>query len=449
MTQKKVREWALDLLLQVEEEKAYSNLLLNETINKSQLNQKDIGLLTELVYGTIQRKMSLNYFLTPFVKDGLETIEVWVKTLLQMSLYQMVYLDKIPERAVIHEAVDIARKKGHEGIGSFVNGVLRSVQRQGVPTFDSIKNENKRLAIQYSTPKWLVRRWIEQFGVSESIQIMEESLKPPHVTIRVNAIKTNREQLMEQLEKEGVLTVKGELSPDALIVKEGQVFSTSAYKDGLFTAQDESSMLVARALSPNEDDHVLDACAAPGGKSTHLAERMNNKGKVLAIDLHEHKVRLISNQSRRLQLSIVEAVSMDVRELINSYQEQSFDKILVDAPCTGFGVLKRKPDIKWSKKEQDIVEMSKIQASILDKVAPLLKKGGQLVYSTCTIDQEENELQMKSFLQKNSDFTWDETLEERMPEKLKQTACNQKGRLLILPQDFQTDGFFIASLLKR
>ncbi|KMK77158.1 16S rRNA (cytosine(967)-C(5))-methyltransferase RsmB [Alkalihalobacillus pseudalcaliphilus] len=446
---KDVREVALNILMQVEDKKAYSNLLLNQTIKNGHVDKKDIGLLTELVYGTIQRKLSLTFFLTPFVKKGLESLEPWVTTLLKMSLYQFVYLERIPDRAIIHEAVTIAKKRGHEGTGSLVNGVLRSIQRDGVPTFDSLKNQTKRLAFEYSFPKWMVRRWLEVYGEQATIEMMVTSLKPPVITIRVNQLITTPIELITLLEQEGVKAVNGTLSPDALVIKEGNPFTTKAFEQGLFTAQDESSMLVARALGPLPNEKVLDSCAAPGGKSTHLAEQMNNQGMLVSIDLHEHKVKLIQDQAKRLGLTMIEAKSGDVRTFSSETEHESFDKILLDAPCSGLGVIRRKPDIKWLKQESDIKDIAALQKSLLEAVAPLLKKGGRLVYSTCTIDKEENEAIVEQFLQTHPEFQWDKSLSERLPHQVSNVKGFAEGSVTILPQDFETDGFYIACLMKQ
>ncbi|WP_100373253.1 16S rRNA (cytosine(967)-C(5))-methyltransferase RsmB [Bacillus sp. FJAT-45037] len=446
---KNVREVAVDVLMQIEKNQAYSNLLLNQTINQSKLDRRDIGLLTELVYGTIQRRDTLDFYLTPFVKKGLNKLEPWVKVLLRLSVYQLVYLDRIPDRAIVHEAVTIANKKGHKGISGMVNGVLRSIQREGLPDVSDVKDPIKRMALETSHPHWLVERWIRQFGEEDTRKMCEENLLHPSVTVRVNRIMGTREEVIEMLQDEGVEASIGHLSPDALIINYGQLFDTAVFKKGYVTAQDESSMLVSRALGASPGERVADVCAAPGGKSTHIAEQMDNEGSVLAFDLHEHKVKLIRGQADRLGLTIIEAMANDARTLMDTYQEESFDRILIDAPCSGFGVIKRKPDIKWAKKESDVEAIGRIQAQILEAVAPLLKKGGTLVYSTCTVDKDENERMVESFLQEHPTFSVDESLAERLPKQVQQLKRMKKGMVTILPQDFNTDGFFISSLTKQ
>lgn len=439
-----VRELALDGLMQVEKSGAYSNLLLNNLIEKNNIDKKDVGLLTEIVYGTIQRRDTLDYYLQPFLR---KKVEPWVKVLLRFSLYQMLYLDRVPERAAIHEAVEIAKKRGHKGISGMVNGVLRSIQREGVPSLDEIKNAEKRLAIATSHPQWLVKEWIDEYGIETTEKMCEVNLLPPVPTARVNVSKTSIEEAVQTLEKEGIEAKPGDLAEDAIQIGKGNVAHTEAFKNGLLSIQDESSMLVARALSPEKGDVILDSCAAPGGKTAHIAERLQGTGKVISLDLHPHKVRLIEQQAKRLQLENVEAKALDARKVQEQFETESFDKILVDAPCSGFGVIRRKPDIKLGKKKEDSERLATIQLSILEKVAPLLKKGGRLVYSTCTIEKVENEQVVEQFLQSYSEFEWDMSMVERLPNKV--APYVKKGEVQILPHYFATDGFYIACLRKK
>lgn len=441
-----VREVALDTLLHIEKNQAYSNLLLNQMIQKAGLGPKDVGLLTEIVYGTVQRKMTLDYFLKPYLKKQ-KKLELWVMILLKLSLYQMVYLDRIPERAVIHEAVEIAKKRGHRGISGMVNGVLRSIQREGLPDFGEMKNPLERLSTETSLPLWLIQKWTEHYGIEETTEICKSTLEPPKVTARVNGNKTTVSEVLSLLEQENVEAQKGDLSIDAISISNGNLAKTRMFQEGYVTIQDESSMLVARALGPKKGDKVLDSCAAPGGKTTHIAELLGNEGKVISVDLHPHKVKLIEDQVNRLGLSNVETMVSDSRHLQDHFKNEEFDRILVDAPCSGFGVIRRKPDIKYSKKHGDIGQLATIQLSILNSVAPLLKNGGTLVYSTCTIDQEENADVVEKFLAENKEFIVDETLTDRMPEQLERYV--QNGQVQILPHYFGTDGFFIASFRKQ
>ncbi|MGF9725979.1 16S rRNA (cytosine(967)-C(5))-methyltransferase RsmB [Bacillus safensis] len=446
MKKSNVREVALDALIKLEQNQAYSNLLLQSVMKDKDLADQDKPLLTELVYGTLQNKLALDYMLAPFVKKP-QKVAPWVMQLLRMSLYQMVYLEKIPDRAAIHEAVELTKKRGHKGISSLVNGVLRSVQREGVPSFDAIKDPVKRLSIETSHPLWLVQEWAQAYGFEAAENMCRIHLVPPKQTLRVNRMKTDRTALQQKLMDTGIETELGDLSEDALKLMKGSIVSTPSFQEGYVTIQDESSMLVARALDPQPGETVLDACAAPGGKSTHIAERMNDEGKIVSLDLHEHKVKLIKQAAKRLNLTQIEAKALDARKAADYYSEASFDRILIDAPCSGFGVIRRKPDMKYTKSQEDSARLAAIQQAILKEAAPLLKPGGTLVYSTCTMDPTENQQVIHAFLQEHQDFEPDLSLNERLPEQV--APFVQNGSVQILPHYFGTDGFFICSMRKK
>ncbi|UOG09150.1 16S rRNA (cytosine(967)-C(5))-methyltransferase RsmB [Bacillus altitudinis] len=446
MKKSNVREVALDALIKLEQNQAYSNLLLQSVMKEKELSDQDKPLLTELVYGTLQNKLALDYMLTPFVKKP-QKVAPWVMQLLRMSLYQMVYLEKIPDRAAIHEAVELTKKRGHKGISSLVNGVLRSVQREGVPSFDAIKDPVKRLSVETSHPLWLVQEWVEAYGFEAAESMCRIHLVPPKQTLRVNQMKKNRTALQQELMDAGIETELGDLSEDALKLMKGSIVSTPFFQEGFVTIQDESSMLVARALDPQPGEMVLDACAAPGGKSTHIAERMNDEGKIVSLDLHEHKVKLIKQAAKRLNLTHIEVKALDARKASDHYDDASFDRILIDAPCSGFGVIRRKPDMKYTKSSEDSARLATIQQSILHETAQLLKPGGTLVYSTCTMDPTENQQVIHAFLQEHQDFEPDLSLNERLPEQV--APFVQNGSVQILPHYFGTDGFFICSMRKK
>ncbi|KKK39613.1 16S rRNA methyltransferase [Mesobacillus campisalis] len=443
---KNVRETALELLESIEKNQAYSNLLLHNAIEKNKIDKKDAGLLTELIYGTLQRKMTLDFYLEPFIKKKAK-LESWVLPLLRMTLYQMLFLDRVPDRAAIHEAVEIAKRRGHKGISGMVNGVLRSIQREGVPSLENIADPVKRLAIETSHPEWLVRRWASQFGLGKTKEMCEINLTAPLQTARVNLTKTSVENCISRLEEEGFTVEQSQIVPEAIKCLRGNLASSQAYKEGLLTIQDESSMLAAYALGVQENQNILDACAAPGGKSTHIAEKLNQSGQVVSLDLHEHKVRLIADNAARLGLANIETKKLDSRQVHEQYEPESFDRILLDAPCSGLGVMRRKPDMKYTKKEEDLTRLQEIQLSLLDAVAPLIKKGGTLVYSTCTVDRAENEETVKLFLEKHAGFTGDLTLPSKMPEAVRPLVDGFE--LQILPQDFGSDGFYIACLQRK
>ncbi len=278
-------------------------------------------------------------------------------------------------------------------------------------------------------------------------EMCEMNLVPPHQSARANTAKADVEEVLQMLTTQGFNVEKGELAEESIVSLKGNMAYSNAFKNGYMTIQDESSMLVARALGVEKDDFVYDCCAAPGGKTTHIAELLKDSGRVISTDLHEHKVKLIKDQAERLQLSNIEAQALDSRKAQEIFKEEQFDKILVDAPCSGFGVIRRKPDLKYTKSMQDIKQLASIQLAILKEVAPLVKKGGTLVYSTCTIDKEENADVVQAFLEANKEFEIDFNIKELLPEKV--NSYVKEGMLQLLPHYFGTDGFFIVRLKRQ
>lgn len=437
-----VRDAALSILLAVDKNQAYSNLLLHETIKRHKIEAKDRALLTEITYGTLQYKMTLDFYLEPFVRG---TLDHWVRWLLRLSLYQMHYLTRIPPHAAVNEAVEIAKRRGHQGIASTVNGILRSILRQGVPSITDIKDPIERLAIETSHPHWLVERFVDNYGLDVATEMLHENNVPPVQTVRVNVTKVTVAKAIARLEAEGLTAKQSELMPECLHVTNGQPARTEAFKEGLITIQDESSMIPANVLNPTPGMRVLDMCAAPGGKTTHLAEKMNNEGSILATDLHPHKLDLIDQNTDRLGLEIVQTAPIDGRKAPEFLQLNSFDAVLVDAPCSGLGVVRRKPDIKYTKREEDLANLQKIQLALLDAATKVLKQEGKLVYSTCTVDKQENEGVVQAFLKEHPEM---EAIQlEFLPTKLAEKAVD--GMLQVFPQDFGSDGFFVAAFRKK
>ncbi|MCT6815360.1 16S rRNA (cytosine(967)-C(5))-methyltransferase RsmB [Lysinibacillus fusiformis] len=437
-----VRDAALSILLAVDKNQAYSNLLLNETIKRHKIEAKDRALLTELTYGTLQHKMTLDYYLEPFIRGS---IDHWVRWLLRISLYQMQYLTRIPAHAAVNEAVEIAKRRGHRGIASTVNGILRSVLRQGVPAITDIENPIERLAIETSHPIWLVQRFVDNYGLEVATGMLHENNVPPMQTVRVNTTKVTVEQAIAELEAEGLSAKQSDVIPECLHLTNGQPARTHAFKEGHITIQDESSMIPANVLNPSPGMRVLDMCAAPGGKTTHLAEIMKNEGSILATDLHPHKLDLIDHNTERLGLDIIETAPIDGRKAPEFLQAESYDAVLVDAPCSGLGVMRRKPDIKYTKREEDLENLQTIQLALLDAATKVLKIEGKLVYSTCTVDIQENEGTVKAFLATHPEM---EAIQlESLPTKLAEKQAN--GMLQVFPQDFGSDGFFVAAFRKK
>lgn len=437
-----VRDAALSILLAVDKNQAYSNLLLHQTIERHKIEAKDRGLLTEITYGTLQHKMTLDYYLEPFIRGN---IDHWVRWLLRLSLYQIHYLTRIPPHAAVNEAVEIAKRRGHQGIASVVNGVLRTILREGVGSVDDIKDPIERLSIETSHPHWLVERWVEAYGYDTTKEMLEENNIPPVQTVRVNTTKVTPAEVIASLEEEGVIVQQSDLLPECLHLTNGQAARTKAFKDGLMTIQDESSMIPAYVLDPQPGWRVLDMCAAPGGKTTHIAEKMHNEGSILATDLHPHKLEMVDENTTRLGLDIVQTAPIDGRKAADFLQLESFDAVLVDAPCSGLGVMRRKPDIKYTKREEDLENLQTIQLALLDAATKVLKQDGRLVYSTCTVDKLENQGTVSAFLQQHPEMEAEQL--ESLPTKLAEKQVD--GMLQVFPQDFGSDGFFVAAFRKK
>lgn len=438
------RELALQTLTDILIDGAYSNHALSEQIEKNELTVQDKNFMTELVYGTLQHEQLLNFYVTPFFNGK---VKAWVRILIQMTLYQMLFLDSVPEHAAISEAVKIAKKRGGQFNGKLVNAILREMTRTPLPSLDTIKDEAERLAVETSHPLWLIKLWSKQFGWEKTIQMARANNERVNVTIRVNGVRGTREELKQKLESEGITCEYGNLSQDALVILKGNVIKTKAFEQGWFYVQDESSMLVARALKPKHHSKVLDTCSAPGGKTTHVADLMRQTGTVYAHDVYEHKIKLIEDNVKRLGLTNVVATLQDATTLNERYESDSFDAVLVDAPCSGLGILRRHPEVKITKQPSDLDEIMMIQKKILNTVAPLVKVGGTLVYSTCTVNRKENDKMVEQFLAQHPEYELDPTLVNRLPEVLHQQTKN--GMVQLFPGDYQTDGFFIACLKRQ
>lgn len=453
---KSARELALDILVKVGQTGAYSNLQLNRSLQESGLHRADTGLVTELVYGTIQRQATLDHWLEGFVAKGLKKLEPWVHHLLRMSAYQLLFLERIPAHAAVNEAVAIAKRRGHAGISSMVNGVLRNIDRnRGQLTLSAIRASSpaEEIALRHSYPEWLVSRWMASYGAEKAEAICAAGNEQPHASIRVNPLRANRDEVLEQFRLAGISARPSAVAAMGVVIdRGGHLTDSEGFREGWWSIQDESSMLVAEVVAPEGGMAVLDCCAAPGGKSAHMAELMQGKGKVWANDLHAHKRELIVKLTERLKLRNVEAITGDAAQLGERFAPGSMDAVLLDAPCSGFGVIRRKPEIKWTKTEEDIAQIAGIQRRLLDAVCPLVRPGGTLVYSTCTIEAEENEAQIARFLQEHPEFELDGSWPEDIIDRLRAAGAigpDFQGQIQLLPQHFGSDGFFIARLKRR
>ncbi|MDY0405928.1 16S rRNA (cytosine(967)-C(5))-methyltransferase RsmB [Virgibacillus sp. 179-BFC.A HS] len=306
-----LRKTILELLLKIDQG-GYSHLLIDHEIKAKKFSEKDVALLTEIVYGTIQRKLTLDFYLEHFIHTK-KKIQPWVWMLLRMSVYQMVYLDKVPDHAVIHEAVEISKQRGHKGVASFVNGVLRNVQRKGLPDISEIKDDAQRLSIETSHPLWLVENWIEMYGYETTKKICIANLQDKPVSIRIQPMRIEMEDALAKLKEEGYRVRRSRIADQGIVIEQGNILKSPLFKNGFVTIQDQSSMLAGIMLDPKPGMTVLDACSAPGGKATHLAELMENSGKIHAHDLHPNKIKEINKRAEQLQLTIIDAKQVDAR----------------------------------------------------------------------------------------------------------------------------------------
>ena len=427
------RNLALAVLEDVFVNQAYSNIALNKHLKGSQLSAADKGLVTEIVYGTVARKLTLEWYLSHFIEDR-DKLDNWLYILLLLSAYQLRYLDKIPNHAVVNEAVELAkaRKKGSEKL---VNAVLRRILREGWPDITSIKRKNKRDSIAYSLPVWLVSKLKEEYGEERAQAIFESLLVRNKASIRVTDL-SRKEEIKAVLEASD-----SPLAASGLVKEQGHFAGHDLFVEGAITIQDESSQLVAPTLDLQGDEEILDACAAPGGKTAHMASYLTS-GKVIALDLYDHKLDLIQENAQRLGVANrVQTQKLDARKVHEFFEKDSFDKILVDAPCSGIGLLRRKPDIKYNKETADFASLQQIQLEILGSVCQTLRKGGIITYSTCTIVSEENFHVVEAFLESHPEFE-QVKLEHECKDILKD------GCILITPELYGSDGFFISQFRK-
>ena len=434
------RKVALDVLVDVEKNNAFSNIALQRAFKNKEIEDRDRRFVTELVYGVIENKIYLDYIINILSKIKMNKIKVEVLNILRIALYQVIFLDRIPSAAAVNESVKLV-KKIEFGAAGYVNGLLRSYLRR----MDELKLNKEQmdiveyLSIRYSHPKWLVEKWIQDFGEVFTEGLLQGNNETPPLTVRVNTLRTTKSTLTKELLAEGLEIKEGKYIPEALYIGHAaSIEKLKAFQKGLFQIQDESSMLVAHVVNPESGDFVIDLCAAPGGKTTHMAQLMNNQGMISAWDIHEHKVKLINEASQRLGITIVDARCFDAKKLDETFMEKA-DKVLVDAPCSGLGIIRKKPEIKYNKSLDDIKEIADLQLDILKNGGKYVKKGGFLVYSTCTIEKQENIGVMDRFLEQNQDFELVD-INGILPDGLK----TEKKYLQLYPHIHGIDGFFIC-----
>ena len=422
---------------------AYSNLQLNQVIKQHQLSEADKRLLTTLVYGVIQHRLTFEYWLDPFIGD--KKINPWVRELLYTALFQMQYLNKIPQHAIFNESIEVAKILGHVGTAKFVTAILHNISRQGLPEISTITDPILRLSIEASLPVWLIEELVTQNGEAATRALVATINDAPMQSIRVNTLLASDDEVVAALAAENLTAVKSQVADHAYIVSGGHVASSTVYQKGWLTLQDESAMLPVESmvLTPAVKT-ILDAAAAPGGKTTQIAQAIAADAKVTALDVHPHKIKLIEQNAARMQVSDrIQTQVLDARK-VASEMETTFDRILVDAPCSGFGLLRRKPEIRYDKTLADVQNLARLQGEILDSVSQKVAENGMIVYSTCTILRQENDDVVAQFLANHPEFELVKTVTSHQLKPDRHEAV-----LHIYPNDYHTDGFFVATMKKK
>ena len=419
------RKVAVKALVKIEKDNAYSNITLNSIFKSAELKPVDKAFASALVYGVLDRRITLDFVLSRFMKTPIKKTAPFTLNVLRVALYQIMFMDKIPSSAAVNEAVKTVKASKESRNAAFVNAVLRAALREEItlPTGDGVKD----LSIRYSCPEWIVESFLKDYGSENTVALLEESLKTPPVILRVNTTKTTVHALKENLLQNGFETKDTDSENYLILEKGGDITSLEAFKNGEFYIQDTASQTAAETLAPKPNERVLDICAAPGGKSFTMACLMQNKGEIVACDLYEQRVGLIKDGACRLSLDIIKPTVSDAT--VFNEELGKFDCILCDVPCSGLGVLRRKPDIKY-KPVDDFSKLEEIQYNIFKNALRYLKKGGRILYSTCTLRRGENENLAKRVLEEYNDIV-------------------KVNEHTFMPHIDNTDGFYLALFVKK
>lgn len=424
------REIALDLLLKCEKSKQYSNIVLDNALKKSELSTADKGLASALFYGVIERKITLDYQISSLSSRNISDIDSKTINALRIGLYQLIYLDRIPHHAAINESVSLCPKKS----AGFVNAILRSFLRRGGIALPDKSNMTEYLSVAYSVDIPLLTRLLSIFNIEEAEKLLAAINEAPPTTLRVNTLLTDRNSLINKIPS----SAPTKNSPNGIFVQ-GSIRDIYGFDDGLFFVQDEASQICIEALGAKRGELIMDICSCPGSKSFGAAISMQNEGSVYSFDLHENKLSLVINGANRLKIDIIKTCAHDGRAFIPEFEGKA-DKIICDVPCSGFGVLAKKPELRY-KNPDESASLPKIQRDILDNACKYLKSGGVIIYSTCTILPDENEKNIEAFLAEHLDFS----LEAWQVGDI----VAENGMITLLPHIHKTDGFFIAKLKRK
>ena len=440
------RSTALQALLQVEVNEGYSNLVLNKALKNAAMEPRENALASALFYGVLERKLTLDYIISQISKIEIAKIEIPVLLILEMAIYQILFLDKIPESAAVNEAVILAKTMGEERASGFINGVLRNFLRKKETILNTQPKGDRifSLSIRYSCPQWLIRMWEKSYGQKITEDLLKTLRTRPPIFARVNTTLISPKELCKNLEQEGI---EAEIFPflegTILLKNTGSLEASPSFQKGLFHIQDLSSQLCCEMVGPKAGERILDVCAAPGGKSFTMAEKMEDQGTLEAYDLYKGRVRLIAFGASRLHLS---CISASVRDAENSEGiSPSADRVLCDAPCSGLGILRRKPEIRY-KNAKTLDSLPSLQYRILCNNAGFVQYKGKMIYSTCTLNPKENHAVAERFLQSHPEFS---PVSLNLPQGFSHLIDEPENEWTIFPQMHNSDGFFISAFIRQ
>ncbi len=449
------RKLILEILDRLEKQDSFLNILLPSFFSKYNPKKKDKALMQEICYGVTRFKKRLDWIISQFLSHKKKAIPLTIKNILRMGVYQILYLEKIPDFAIVNESVELTKHSPYPVYSGMVNAILRNIIRKNnTICWPSIEQDPVQyISVFYSFPEWLVNRWINRFGLEMCLLICQASNLKPALTLRINTLKVNMQQFQRQLSELGISFQESAYLPDrALMISNfDEIFNSSLFLEGLFSIQDESSMLASEFLAPRSGETIIDLCSGPGGKTTHIAQLMHNKGRIIAWEKNKRRLEMVKAESRRLGIEIVYPVLTDSCTIHNEYLNKA-DKVLLDVPCSGTGVIRKKPDLKWKKWDiNHLNELNKIQEELLNTAAQYLKPGGELLYTTCSMEKEENEDIIIKFIRKHRNFSIQESTSFISQRGLVNYKSEIAQAIQLIPgySGNNIDGFYMIKMRKN
>ncbi|UCD72251.1 MAG: 16S rRNA (cytosine(967)-C(5))-methyltransferase RsmB [Syntrophobacterales bacterium] len=443
---KNPRRIALDILMEIEGKYLPLDLLMERKFKRhEELKQVDYAFITEAVYGTLRWRGRIDWIIGRISRVKPERLERFIRNLLRLGLYQILFMDKVPVSAAVNESVETVKASGKERGAAFINAVLRRISDGRADMEVPHAKDPSSISVRHSHPLWLVERWAQELGLDETIELCMANNRIPPLSLRTNTLKTSRAKLLAEIKGKLPQAVTSSFSPEGILIDPPVPLSRiPRFREGWFQVQDESSQLIGHIVDPQPGERVLDACAAPGGKTTHLAQLMGNRGRIYAADISVRRLSLLKENCHRLGVSMVTPLRNDLVKPMVLESDERFDRILIDPPCSGLGTLWRNPDIKWKRREEEISTFRGIQRAILHQLAPWLRKGGSLVYGTCTLSREENEEMVADFIAEHQGFEL-EDIRRILPQGLK-PLIGEDGFFRSFTHRHSMDGFFAARL---